>query len=110
MNNMEDAKTTLIGNCKNGVTSSSLKGYYSKLHLWVNKNGMANLLSIPCLEEGDPISKACVYFERDQFPLGCCYNPPIFTGLLNEIPPSSRQGIDSKFDIQFLLTHIWNLL
>ena len=43
LNIVEDAKNTLVGNCNAGVTSSSLKGYYGKLHMWVKKNGMANL-------------------------------------------------------------------
>ena len=43
--------TTLVGNCNAGVTSSTQKGYYSKLHTWINKNGMDTLLSIPCLEQ-----------------------------------------------------------
>ena len=51
LKHVEDVDTTLVGKCNTGVTSSSLKVYYGKLHMWVNKNGMANLLSIPCLEE-----------------------------------------------------------
>ena len=38
LNNGEDADTTLVGNCNSGVTLSSLKGYYGKFHIWVNKN------------------------------------------------------------------------
>ena len=51
LNNVEDADTTLLGNWNTGVTSSSLKGYYGKFHMWFNKNEMDNLLSIPCLKE-----------------------------------------------------------
>ena len=43
--------TTLVGNCNAGVTSSTQKGYYGKFQMWINKNGMANLLYIPCLEQ-----------------------------------------------------------
>ena len=49
LKNVEDADTTLLGNCNAGVKFSSLKGYHGKFHMWVNKNGMENLLSIPCL-------------------------------------------------------------
>ena len=48
---MYDADTTMLGNCNYGFTLSSLKGYNGKFHMWVNKNGMANFLSIPLLEE-----------------------------------------------------------
>ena len=51
LKNVEDADTTLLGNCNDEVTSSSLKGYYGKFHMWVNKNVMVTLLSIPCLKE-----------------------------------------------------------
>ena len=51
LDKVTDADTTLVGNCNTGATLSSLKGYYGKLHMWVNENGMANFLSIPCLEE-----------------------------------------------------------
>ena len=51
MDNVEDTDTTLLGDCNAEFTSSSLKGYHGKFHLWDNDNGMENLLSIPCLEE-----------------------------------------------------------
>ena len=51
LNNVEDADTTLLGNWNTGVTSSSLKGYYGKFHMWVNNNGIENLLYINCLKE-----------------------------------------------------------
>ena len=51
LNNLEDSDTTLVGNFNYGVTSSSLKGYYGKFHMWVKNNGMENLLYIPCLRK-----------------------------------------------------------
>ena len=51
LKNVEDANTNMVGNCNDGITSFSLKGYYGKFHMWVNKNWMAKLLSILCLEE-----------------------------------------------------------
>ena len=56
--------TILVGTCNAGVTSSTQKVYYGKFHMWVNKNGMANLISIPCLEqEGYHIK----YYSDDQW-------------------------------------------
>ena len=51
LDNEDDGDTTMVGNCNVGVTLSSLKGYYGKFRMWINKNGMSNLLYIPCLEE-----------------------------------------------------------
>ena len=51
LNNLEDSDTTLVGNFNDGVTSSSLKGYSGRFHIWVNDNGMAKLLSITCTKE-----------------------------------------------------------
>ena len=51
---LQDAKevgTALHGNCNAGVTATITKGYWGKFHMWVNENGMVNLISIPCLEE-----------------------------------------------------------
>ena len=51
LDDMGESGTTLVGNCKAGVTSSTQKGYYGKFHMWINKNDMSNLLSIPYLEQ-----------------------------------------------------------
>ena len=51
MDNVADADTIMVGNCNTEVTSSYLKVYDGKFYLWVNENGMENLLSIPCLKE-----------------------------------------------------------
>ena len=50
LDKVEELDTTVHGNYNAGVTSSNKKGYHGKFHMWVNKKGMANLLSIPCLE------------------------------------------------------------
>ena len=51
LNYVGEYVTTLVGKYNAGVTSSTQKGYYGKFHMWINKNGMASLLSIPCLEQ-----------------------------------------------------------
>ena len=47
--NISKSNKTLVSNCNAGETSSTREGYYGRFHVWVNTNGMANLLSIPCL-------------------------------------------------------------
>ena len=51
LDNVDESGTTLVGNCNTVVTSSNQKGYYDKFHMWINKNCIANLLSVPCLEQ-----------------------------------------------------------
>ena len=51
LDDVEDVNTTMVGNYNNGVKLFSLKDYYGKFHMWINKNVMENLLSIPCLKE-----------------------------------------------------------
>ena len=41
----------LRGNCNAGVTSTNVKGVYELWEFWLNKKGIANLLSIPQLEK-----------------------------------------------------------
>ena len=45
------SKVTLHGSCNAGTTISSEKGYLGPFDLWLNEKGIANLLSIPQLEE-----------------------------------------------------------
>ena len=47
----ETVDTVLRGNCNAGVTTTNTKGYFGLFHMWLNKKGIANLLSIPQLEE-----------------------------------------------------------
>ena len=46
LNNAENSDTTLVRKFNARVSSYSLKGYYGKFHMWINKNRMANFLSI----------------------------------------------------------------
>ena len=41
----------LCGNCNAGVTSTSTKGELGMFDMWVNDNGIANLISVPQLEK-----------------------------------------------------------
>ena len=36
--------------CNAGITTTSKQGWYGKFHVWLNENGIANLISIPMLE------------------------------------------------------------
>ena len=48
---MHEVSTVLRGNCNTGVTSTNVKGYYGLWEFWLNKTGIANLLSTPQLEK-----------------------------------------------------------
>ena len=48
---MHDASVHLTGHCNAGTTTCKQKGYYGVFKMWLNKNGIANLLSIPQLEQ-----------------------------------------------------------
>ena len=50
LDNVREVNAVLKGNCNAGVTTSSVKGYYGLFDMWLNKKGIANLLSIPQLE------------------------------------------------------------
>ena len=39
------------GNCNAGETEITRRGYLGEMRVWLNKNGIANLISIPKLEE-----------------------------------------------------------
>ena len=51
LDNTHDVDTVLKGTCNAGVTTSSEKGYFGGFEMWLNRSGIANLLSIPQLEE-----------------------------------------------------------
>ena len=38
------------GNCNSGTTRMTKRGYYGRLRVWLNENGIANLIFIPKLE------------------------------------------------------------
>ena len=39
------------GNCNAGTVTLKKKGWYKNFQVWLNKQGIVNLLSIPMLEE-----------------------------------------------------------
>merc|ERR1711957_654288 len=45
------SRSSMNGNCNAGSVSTNLKGMWGKFQVWVNENGIANLLSIPMLEK-----------------------------------------------------------
>ena len=51
LSGVHEVGTVLHGNCNAGVSSTNTKGYYGLWSFWLNKKGIANLLSIPQLEK-----------------------------------------------------------
>ena len=45
------SKTVTNGSCNAGTVSTRKKGWFGEFKVWYNKYGMANLLSVPMLEE-----------------------------------------------------------
>jgi hypothetical protein len=45
-----DSKYSLTGSCNSRITVSKKKGWYKGFHMWLNPNGIANLLSVGLLE------------------------------------------------------------
>ena len=43
-------KKTMHGRCNAGVTKTATRGWFGSLHVWLNEDGIANLISIPMLE------------------------------------------------------------
>ena len=42
---------TMHGNCNAGETKITKRGYFGEMRVWLNENGIANILSIPQLEK-----------------------------------------------------------
>jgi hypothetical protein len=51
LENTEEVQVYLKGHCNAGVTTCKEQGYYGVFKMWLNRNGIANLLSISQLEE-----------------------------------------------------------
>ena len=51
LDDVQEVGTTLHSNSDTGVTATNTTGYWHKFHMWVNKNEMANSLSILYLED-----------------------------------------------------------
>ena len=50
LDNVHDVEVYLKGHCNAGVTTCKEQGYYGVFKMWLNRAGIANLLSIPQLE------------------------------------------------------------
>ena len=51
LDNVHDVEVYLKGHCNVGVTTCKEQGYYGVFNIWLNHNSIANLLSIPQLEQ-----------------------------------------------------------
>ena len=51
LTDVKEGNTVMHGQCNAGKTSTSTQGMYGRFKIWVNKGGIANLLSIPMLEK-----------------------------------------------------------
>ena len=51
LENMHNVSVHLTGHYSTGTTTCNQKGYYGVLKMWLNKNGITNLLSIPQLKQ-----------------------------------------------------------
>ena len=47
----QDSSTTMNGSCNAGSVLLRQKGWYKNFQVWLNENGIVNLLPIPMLEE-----------------------------------------------------------
>ena len=48
--NIYEGAGAMNGNCNAGTTRMKKRGYYGRLRVWLNENGIANLISISKLE------------------------------------------------------------
>ncbi len=48
---IHEVDTYLTGHCNTGLLTCKENGYLSLFEMWFNRDGIANLLSIPQLEE-----------------------------------------------------------
>ena len=51
LDNVRNTGTVLKGRCNAGVSTTNQQGKYGELDVWLNRKGIANILSIPRLEE-----------------------------------------------------------
>ena len=50
LSDVEDVRMVMKGRCNARITTTSKRGLYGKFHMWLNENGIVNLISIPMLE------------------------------------------------------------
>ncbi|KAL7470808.1 hypothetical protein ACHAXS_011072 [Conticribra weissflogii] len=56
VSNMHESQTGLVGHCNAGTTTTTTKGKFGSLDVWVNDKGIANILSFDKLEQHFDIS------------------------------------------------------
>merc|ERR1712194_170324 len=49
LRDIKKGKSTMEGSCNAGTVSTNTKGWYGDFEVWLNKKGIANLMSIPML-------------------------------------------------------------
>ena len=57
LDTIKDVGNVLHVHCNTGVITTNKKGYWGLFHIWINKKGVANLLSIAQLEEDRYVSQ-----------------------------------------------------
>ena len=50
LTDIEDINATMTGRCNAGTTVTNMKGTYGNFQVWLNKKGIADIISIPMLE------------------------------------------------------------
>ena len=50
LTNVQDGNTTLTGSCNASTAVTNTRGLRDKFKVWLNKQGISNLLSVPMLE------------------------------------------------------------
>ena len=50
LTNITQGGATMTGNCNAGTTTANKQGSYGDFRVWLNKQGIANLISLPMLE------------------------------------------------------------
>ena len=50
LKNIQEGGATMTGRCNTDTTRTSKRGSYGDFKVWLNKKGIANLISIPMLE------------------------------------------------------------
>ena len=63
LRHVQDSSTTMNGSCNAGSVMLREKGWYKNFQVWLNENGIVNLLSIPMLEEAG--YKVSTHTDRD---------------------------------------------
>ena len=61
--NVYEGAGAMKGNCNAGTTRMTKRRYYRRLRVWLNENGIANLISIPKIEANGNVVKTDIKGE-----------------------------------------------